>query len=141
MPQLFLCSKCGKNLPRAFFHPETMRCKSCEWERFSKELADKTQSAPPSEGVKADRGKWRFSLLPWGALKEVIHVLEFGANKYAENNWMQVDNHRQRYFDAAIRHLTAWYAGERLDAESGLHHLAHAGCCILFLLARDKKDG
>jgi len=33
-----------------------------------------------------------------------------------------------------LRHLTAWWAGEDLDPESGLHHLAHAACCLMFLL-------
>ena len=64
--------------------------------------------------------------------------MEFGAAKYGADNWQHVPNARQRYFDAAMRHLLAWWDGERLDAESGLPHLAHAGCCILFLLWADK---
>mgnify|MGYP001558282212 CR=1 FL=1 len=40
-----------------------------------------------------------------------------------------------RPYDALQRHLTAWWEGEDLDPESGLSHLAHCGCCLLFLLA------
>ena len=39
-----------------------------------------------------------------------------------------------RYFDAHMRHMVAWRKGEALDPESGRHHLAHAGCNVIFLL-------
>jgi hypothetical protein len=48
--------------------------------------------------------------------------------------WQKVPNAKERYFAALMRHLTAWWDGERADPESGLHHLAHAGCCLLFLI-------
>lgn len=84
--------------------------------------------------TKNDQGKWRFSLIPFGALRSVIAVLEFGATKYAPDNWKTVPDARRRYFDASIRHITAWWGGEKSDDESGEHHLAHAICCLLFLL-------
>lgn len=84
--------------------------------------------------IKNDAGKWRFSLVPLCALRSVIAVLEFGATKYAPDNWKTVPDARRRYFDAAIRHITAWWSGETADSESGEHHLAHAICCLLFLL-------
>jgi hypothetical protein len=40
-----------------------------------------------------------------------------------------------RYYGAALRHLNKWNSGVDVDDESGLPHLAHAGCCIAFLLA------
>lgn len=86
-------------------------------------------------GVKNDKGKLRWSLLPLDAMREVVRVLMGGANKYAPNNWIHVEDARDRYFDAAIRHLTDWHDGERNDKEWGLHHLAHASCCTIFLLA------
>lgn len=89
----------------------------------------------PSTGSKLDGGKAQFHLLPWEAVREVVKVLEFGARKYAPGNWRLVPNATERYGDAAIRHLAAWQGGERCDPESGLHHLAHAGCCVLFALA------
>jgi hypothetical protein len=36
---------------------------------------------------------------------------------------------------AGYRHLTAWSMGENTDPETGLSHLAHAACNMLFLLA------
>jgi len=33
-----------------------------------------------------------------------------------------------------MRHIVAWWLGERDDPESGFHHLAHAMCCLIFLV-------
>ena len=85
-------------------------------------------------GRKDDDGKVRVDLLPAGALGAVARVLTFGANKYGDNNWQNVMP-RSRYYGAALRHLFARARGEVLDRESGLPHLAHAACCVLFLLS------
>jgi len=90
-----------------------------------------------SEGRKDDFGKTRFDLLPWAALEQVAKVLTKGAEKYAPENWRKVDGWRWRYFRAAIGHLAKWRAGEKLDPEWGLPHLAHAACCILFMIELD----
>jgi len=85
-------------------------------------------------GRKDDTGKDPWQLLPFDAVRSIIAVLKFGAAKYEPRNWergMDWD----RPFSACLRHLTAWYDGEPKDAETGFSHLAHAGCCILFLLA------
>lgn len=86
------------------------------------------------QGVKLDSGKPRYSLMPPIALELIVKVLTFGAEKYSPNNWKYVDNAEERYLDATMRHIEAYRRGEFLDAESGLPHLAHAGCCISFLL-------
>lgn len=85
-------------------------------------------------GIKYDNGKPEYGLLPPFALEEVAKVLTFGAQKYDRENWKKVDDLKRRYFDAAQRHLWAIKRGEEYDPESGLHHLAHATTCILFLL-------
>lgn len=86
-------------------------------------------------GRKDDQGKRRWSLLPWRALGIVVDVLNHGARKYDDNNWRKVPNARERYFDACQRHLNAWLLGETYDEETELPHLAHAACCVLFLLS------
>jgi len=40
-----------------------------------------------------------------------------------------------RPFSALMRHVWAWWRGQETDPETGYSHLAHAGCCVLFLLA------
>ena len=88
-------------------------------------------------GRKFDGGKLEYGLLPPNALEETVKVLTFGAQKYERNNWIHVDDGLRRYFDALQRHLWAWKKGEQIDPESGLHHLAHAMCCLMFLYERD----
>lgn len=92
-----------------------------------------------STGSKADAGKARWDLVPWKAVAIMVDVLGFGAKKYGDENWRQVPDARRRYFAAAQRHLIAWYGGERIDSESGLPHLAHALCCVVFLLEMDAQ--
>jgi hypothetical protein len=41
------------------------------------------------------------------------------------------------YIDAGFRHFAAYAGGEKNDSETGLSHLAHAMCCMLFLLSFD----
>jgi hypothetical protein len=88
-------------------------------------------------GVKFDQDKPQWTLVPFKAFDEVVKVLTIGARKYAPDNWKKVPNARQRYIDAAFRHMSAYAAGEKLDDETGKSHLAHAMCCLLFLLAFD----
>ena len=90
-------------------------------------------------GSKYDAGKPRWDLLPWGEVEQVVKVLTYGAKKYSDNNWVHVENPRRRYFAAAMRHTTAWFMGEKNDAETGCSHLAHAICCLLFLMHFDDE--
>ena len=98
---------------------------------------DKGGSRKETQRVKArkdDGGKLRWSLLPWSALSLVVEVLEYGAKKYAPNQWKEVDNAEERYREALFRHMVAFASGELIDPESGKPHLAHIVCNGLFLL-------
>lgn len=85
------------------------------------------------EGAKYDQDKPRYSLLEWDFIKQIVYVLEFGAKKYTEEGWKQVPNAKQRYWDAAMRHLTAIKGGEFYDEDSGLPHYAHVAANCMFL--------
>ena len=91
------------------------------------------------KGVKYDKNKPRWSLLPYRELEDVVKVLTLGSIKYEDDNWKRVPNAKDRYFSALMRHITAWWNGERIDKESGLSHLAHCVCCVLFLMWHDKE--
>lgn len=93
-----------------------------------------------AEGVKHDEDKPKFSLMKPDALMEMVAVLTYGAKKYSPDNWKHLENARQRYFDAANRHLWQWYGGEERDPESGLHHLAHAMSSLMFLIQMDMEE-
>jgi hypothetical protein len=92
-------------------------------------------------GRKFDAGKLDYTLVPFDAVDEVVKVLMFGAQKYDRDNWRYVDNALQRYTAAAYRHMTAYSKGEKTDPETGISHLAHVGCCILFMLSLEKTHG
>ena len=93
-----------------------------------------TQKGWADEGKKLDDGKLPYDLLPHDAITEIVKVLEFGKNKYSARNW-EKGMHWSRPYAALMRHMYAWWRGQNDDPETGLSHLAHAGCCLLFLLA------
>ena len=87
--------------------------------------------------LKFDGGKLPLHLLSTEAMNQTAAVLAFGAEKYAAHNWRK-GFVWSRPLSAAMRHITAFNAGEDKDPESGLSHLAHAACCIMFLLEFEK---
>lgn len=86
---------------------------------------------PEQGGVKWDKGKLEWHLLPFGALVPVVRVLMYGKDKYGEENWKK-GMPQVRVLDAAMRHIIAYMGGQTRDPETGLSHLAHASCCLLF---------
>ena len=87
--------------------------------------------------LKFDTDKLPLNLLSTEAMNQTAAVLAFGAQKYAAHNW-RAGFAWSRPLAAAMRHLTAFNDGEDRDPESGLSHLAHAACCIMFLLEFEK---
>lgn len=87
---------------------------------------------------KDDSEKLRTDLLPSAPLLAIAGVLTFGAKKYADHNW-RGGFKASRLIGAALRHILAYNDGEDKDPESGLSHLAHAGCCLMFLLEQEAK--
>lgn len=127
------CEKCGKT----FVAPDTREfgimtgCSYCTAIHISNEVG----IYELVQGRKNDKEKDRWELMQYAFITEVCKVITFGAIKYAPDNWKEVPNGRARYFAASIRHILAWWGGERNDPESGLHHLAHVGCCLMFLFS------
>ena len=82
-----------------------------------------------------DGTKLPYELLPAKALHEVVQVLEFGKNKYGIDNWKKFyrkeDEHR--FMGALLRHMFAYLRGEEFDNQTGITHLAHASCNLLFI--------
>lgn len=114
----------------------TVETKDCE-NLIGGDILDKLEK---DLGVKYDGGKLDWSLLPVESVEQVLEVLMFGAEKYAPDNWKHVDNAQTRYYNAALRHITAWKKGKKLDPETGKSHIAHATCCLLFLLHFEESE-
>jgi hypothetical protein len=101
--------------------------------------ASEANSINTNQAQKFDGEKSRLDLIPTSALVAEGHVLKFGAEKYStketpgEHNWRKGLKFSQ-LVGAAMRHITAFNEGEDFDPESGLSHLAHARCCLAFLI-------
>ena len=88
-------------------------------------------------GAKLDQGKIRAGLVLKGfshALKSVSAVGTFGANKYSDNGWMDVENGINRYTDAMLRHMLEEFSVHDHDEETELLHAAHTAWNALAIL-------
>lgn len=94
-------------------------------------MATKKLALPP--GKKLDEGKPPLSLISRTALEEEAKVMAYGVKKYGTHQWRGGMDF-SRLVDAALRHVYAFADGEDKDKETGLSHLAHARCCLAFLL-------
>lgn len=90
-------------------------------------------------------------LLDKEALFETARVLGFGAFAkkqpdgtlgYGGDNWRGGGEYTlgsKRTLAAAVRHIYQYLDGEVIDDDSGLHHLGHALCEVMFALAADLR--
>lgn len=90
-------------------------------------------------GKKFDAGKPRIELIAPEMLTGTADILTFGAEKYGARNW-EKGMSWSRVFGALMRHMWAWWAGEKLDPETGKPHLWHASCCLMFLIAYEQRN-
>jgi uncharacterized DUF497 family protein len=71
----------------------------------------------------------------------MVEVLEFGAKKYAPNNWkkgMPVSE----VVESMLRHTFSLLSGESHDKESLIHHIGHIQCNAMFIayILREKPE-
>lgn len=92
---------------------------------------------PSNSGVKHDAEKNRLELIDPEFLDEFGLVMTFGARKYSPDNWRGGFEYR-RLIGAVLRHTMSWAKGEDADPETGLSHLAHAACELMFLFWMNK---
>jgi hypothetical protein len=89
-------------------------------------------------GVKFDNGKPPMDLIPYDSLVEIAKVLGYGEKKYATANWAHGIKQR-RLLSAAMRHIGQFNSGEDVDSETGISHLAHAACNLIFAIWMQKN--
>ena len=80
-----------------------------------------------NEGIKFDEGKPRVAEMVIDfddAMLELSKVWAFGADKYDKSNWKFVENGKDRYTNALLRHLIA-EGTNQYDDESRMLHAAH----------------
>lgn len=82
-------------------------------------------------GNRFNQGKLQWHLVPFEALEPMVKVLDYGAKKYALNQWKNGLS-LQETLDSLLRHTFALLSGEVNDSESGLPHIGHVFCNALF---------
>jgi hypothetical protein len=92
----------------------------------------------PSRARKDDDSKPPHHLIAPEMPDALANVLGFGARKYAPRNW-ELGMEWSRPFSALMRHMWAWWRGQAVDPETGMSHLWHASCCLMFLVAYESR--
>ena len=78
--------------------------------------------------------KVSLSKIPVAGLIHEALAMKNGAEKYGPHNWREHPVIATVYYDAALRHMMAWFDGEEVAADSGVHHLGHAKACLGIML-------
>lgn len=90
---------------------------------------------PPTlrQGDKFDSGKPQMRFLTKEFLEGTALAQTYGSKKYGPWNFQKGLEYSAMY-DAAIRHMMAWFHAEATDPESGYSHLAHAAANLNMLM-------
>lgn len=78
--------------------------------------------------------KLPLELVPPSAVAALAEAFADGAKKYGPYNWREKTISSSVYYGAALRHLAAWWDGENIAEDSGVHHLYHALACIAMVV-------
>jgi hypothetical protein len=94
-------------------------------------MADTTKETNPKDLI----GCTKLPLHLWPTTASAMGAIALlnGALKYGRANWRVIGVRASIYFDAAQRHLTAWWEGEEED-EEGVPHLASALACLAIIV-------
>jgi hypothetical protein len=92
-----------------------------------------------NQGRKDDQEKLRYELIAPELDAALAAVLTYGAVKYEDRNWERGMDWSRPYA-ALKRHVDAWWAGTNFDPETGMPHLWHAACCLMFLVAYEARS-
>lgn len=90
-----------------------------------------TKPSNPKDAVGINKAP--LSCVPMNVIAEVGIGMMEGALKYGRHNWRGVGVRSSVYFDAAMRHLIAWWEGEDVDPDSGLSHVTKVLTCLSVL--------
>ncbi len=100
-----------------------------EADEFMKALSDRDKQ---EQALRYNQGKLQWSLVDFDSLEGLVRVLEYGAAKYAPDNWKKGMPVTQ-VSESLMRHLFAFLRGEDVDPESGCRHISHVMCNVMFL--------
>lgn len=87
-------------------------------------------------------GSDKLPLHLWPNTATAMGCLAFleGALKYGRSNWRETGVRASIYYDAAKRHLDAWFEGEEYAPDTGTPHLSSALACISIIVDAEAHD-
>lgn len=91
----------------------------------------KPSNPKDGQGIK----KVGMSAVPAPVLAEIALGMMEGARKYGRHNYRAIGVRSSVYYDAAMRHLFAWWEGQDIDPDSGLSHITK--CITSLVVLRD----
>lgn len=92
-------------------------------------MNDKLTNPKDALGIK----KVPIHAIPCGPLLELGLAMMEGGRKYGTHNYRSEGVRASTYYDALWRHISAWWEGENIDPESGVHHIVKAIACLFVL--------
>lgn len=84
--------------------------------------------------------KVAFSAIPANVMAELGLAMMEGARKYGRHNFRHTAIRSSVYYDAVLRHLTAWWEGQDIDPDSGLSHITKAIATLTVLRDSTMRD-
>ncbi len=102
-----------------------------------------TASKPSNPKDMVGIRKAPMSTVPANVMAEVGVAMLEGACKYGRHNYRVSGVRASVYYDAAMRHLMAWWEGQDADPDSELSHITKAIASLVVLrdaISRDKVE-
>lgn len=84
--------------------------------------------------------KLRWELLPLEDIEDIVKVYTAGAKKYGPNTWQNLPDGYNRYKAALLRHLVEYDKDNKIDEETGCHHLAAVAWNAIAMLHIAKQN-
>lgn len=94
-------------------------------------LLSKVKDSNPKDAIGIQ--KTPFSTVSAPVVAEMGVAMLEGALKYGRHNYRSIGVRTSVYYDAALRHLSAFWEGEDIDADSGMPHLVKAMATLMVL--------
>lgn len=99
----------------------------------SRETNNGANTKPSNPKDIVGSNKVSMSYVPAPVVMEIAAGMMEGGLKYGRHNYRAVGVRASIYYDAAHRHLMAWWEGEDLDSNSGLSHVSKAITSLVVL--------
>lgn len=95
-------------------------------------MNDTTKPTNPKDAI----GSNKLPLHLWPTTATAVGCVGMlnGALKYGRSNFRAVGIRASIYYDAARRHIDAWFEGEECDPDDGVPHLAAALSCLAIIV-------